>query len=205
MAGLFSADYHRKKHEKKSRSRPSERKPVPPVEGNFTALDPSDSERSRLRAMQLGKRTADRDPDLAGFERRRYELQDGTVNYSEPHMLPPRQNERKPRVLTDDPDLQDEDATSERIAAGNDLDRTLRSVDAQLTTLFDMVRRFKDSVTLLAGQIDPGNDEATHAAEQLGWITSDAVEPWLREADRQFGEVVDSTPETVSDADSQLV
>lgn len=171
--------------------------------GRHRDLDPAT--RQELRRQQLeGSRVAERDPDLDGYWRRQYQLQDGTTNQSEPHVLPPRDDLRKPRVIESDPDLDQEDPDLDPtavVAAGpivplTATDQAIRKVDDLLTDLTSKARSLREAANALMSRVRPtDSDEAIHGAEQILWIVEEAVLPWLREIDQNFDSILAATPE----------
>lgn len=193
MGGLYSSDRHDRKNRKKAGKKSAAPKSTTPSGSfsNHTFL--TDQDRSRLRKAQLG------DQDLEGFKRREYKLQDGSTSYSEPRVLPPRHDLRKPQVLENDPDLQADTESAEptdRIAAlGSDKEEALSKMDRMLTEAVSHAHNLAEACKELHRQLErEGTDEEKHYAETNVWIMSDALLPWLTELDRNFDEILRAEP-----------
>jgi hypothetical protein len=202
---FYSDESYRRRQEKLKRrigsaaSRPlrsSSGAAGPPAPGH---VEPTPAERKRIRAAQ-------RDPDLTGFHRREYELQDETTYYSDPPVNPPRHDVRRPRTLTNDPDLQpdDEDFTPEdpeglpRLGAVSATDAAIRSLDSLVAEVDHKLRSLEEMARSLLRKLEAdttGNDEATHAAEQMTYILGDALRPWLDQLGQELDAVINATPE----------
>src|SRR5215471_2264627 len=105
MAKAIYSQAHYDKKQKKLAKKKGQQQVVPKLPATSFELrqPPTPEERSRLRKAQ--GRTAIRDQDLEGYQRREYRLQDGSVSYSEPRILPPRHDLRRTRAIETDPDL----------------------------------------------------------------------------------------------------
>lgn len=196
---LYSSRRDRNNQPEKKSSRKSRKKnPILPDPRSVAPLIPGTDERQRMRESQLG-RTAAHDPDLEGYQRRRYETQEG-VNYSEPHHLPPRHDLRKPNPI-DDPDLEQDDpdlvtASLGRIAEISLRDEDLTKIDNLISDCFRDVRSLKSALEdLHRRSLREKDSEIPYHAEQGVWICEEALEGWLREIDSHLDSIIQQTPE----------
>jgi len=200
--GLYSAAHDQTKNPGRKIARRKKgrkaRKPVAFTPG--VSQVPTDARRRRLRELQL---QGDVDP------RRQYETQYG-VNYSEPHILPPRHDLRDPNPLPDpdihgdetnlpDVDLQRRAATEENLPRIAELpvgDASIIQFDNQLTTAFNTLRSLKTAADALLQRVgQEANPQSTHHAEQITWILEEAILPWLEEVDGHLDGIIEVTPE----------
>jgi len=168
------------------------------IPGIFAYPPPSDEERKALRKEKL-RRAYGQDPDIAPDSRRKYENQVDGQNFSEPHILPPRYDLRKPKALPDpdldtnqDPDLRVSSAEPPllRIAEIEPKEEGIQSLDEALTDFHSVLKRLNASVKAVQdGMVRDQNTAGQHHAEQILWILEEAVAPWYSQMDSHFTEL----------------
>jgi hypothetical protein len=169
----------------------------PPLGGLPLRGQPTEEERRQLRRSQIPTPSGG-DPDLQGYWRRTYTLQDGTTNRSEPRVLPPRDDLRKPRTIYTDPDLRqdlDDDPdlhgneTRPRVAALTIRDEALNRVDRLLTQAQGVLQNLAEACEEQARRSHE-DSAVVHHAEQSAWIAREALLPWLGELSDQFDQLL---------------
>lgn len=147
-----------------------------------------------MRKAQLG-----RDVDFNDVEdtRREYQTQAGP-NKSEPHVLPPRNDLRDPRVLEQDQDFSEPDPdTQSRIAEISVTDSHILNLDNALSTLSSDADHALTMARALETRVQQEtNTGAQHHAEQIRWILAEAVVPWLTVIDQNLQGILDTTTES---------
>jgi len=163
---------------------------------------PTEEQRQQLRKAQVAK---GRDKDLLPEHRRRYRTQGEGVHFSEPHVLPPREELRRTQLLPGDPDFLEEDidlllsltaSDGDRIAELSVTDQAVVQVDNSLTEAFRVARNLLTAAQQMRARAQQeANVEASHHSEQITWILEEAVIPWLQEVDDHLEGVIQATPE----------